>query len=146
MFILFLFSTCDKIKKISVNEKVYPTDYKCQSELAQAKKDTKDGQLVYCHYLTNESLLSFRSEDEFKHILKQNNIGYKFDFFTCMVIDGQTNHCYCEYVNNNFFKKKSKKFIDSLLNKADSLFLISHKNDSLDHPLRDVHRSLDKRD
>jgi hypothetical protein len=88
-----------------------------------AKNDIANGKLIYCRYSGSMLYLYFRSANEFKSLLKKYNIGYRNESLSDRIIPGQTQGCYMNYMNQAIEKKFGPKFIDSLKNVAEILYL-----------------------
>ncbi|MDX6183800.1 hypothetical protein SGQ44_15855 [Flavobacterium sp. Fl-77] len=112
-------------------EFVSESDTTCLKEIAEAKKELENGKLTYCHYSGNIINHYLRSEKELIEVLKENNIDFRNEGSSCVVYENQTEHCYCELMEEKINQKYGEKFVDSLLNIADEKYLIKHINDTM---------------
>ena len=112
-------------------EYVSESDTTCLKEISEAKKDLEKGKLTYCHYSGNIIHNYLRSEKELIEILKENKIDFRNQSSSCVVYENQTEHCYCELMQEKINEKYGEKFIDSLLNIADEKYLNKHINDTM---------------
>jgi len=115
----------------SIFEFVSQSDTTCLREIAEAKKDLDNGKLTYCHYSGNIINHYLRSEKELIEVLKENNIDFRNQGSSCIVYENQTEHCYCELMEEKINQKYGEKFVDSLLNIADEKYLNKHINDTM---------------
>lgn len=139
LFLIFLSTlliSCqfEKKPKGGFFEFVSKTDTTCLNEISEAKKDLEEEKLTYCHYSGNIYSHYLRSEKELIQILKENNIAFRNEGSSCIVYEGQTQHCYCKLMEEKINQKYGEKFIDSLLITADEKFLASHINDTMHYP------------
>ncbi|HEY6142206.1 MAG TPA: hypothetical protein VIV55_02090 [Flavobacterium sp.] len=117
--------------KGSFFEFVSQSDTTCLKEISEAKKDLEKGKLTYCHYSGNIIKHYLRSEKELIEVLKENNIDFRNEGSPCIVYENQTEHCYCEIMEEKINQKYGEKFVDSLLTIADEKYLIKHINDTM---------------
>ncbi|MFB9079051.1 hypothetical protein ACFFLS_09860 [Flavobacterium procerum] len=101
------------------------------NDIAKAKKDLEKGKLTYCNYSGNIINRYLRYEKELIEILKENNIDFRNEGSSCIVYENQTEHCYCELMEEKINHKYGEKFIDSLLNIADQKYVSKHINDTM---------------
>lgn len=112
-------------------EYVSESDTTCLKEISEAKKDLEKGKLTYCHYSGNIIHNYLRSEKELIEILKESKIDFRNQSSSCVVYENQTEHCYCELMQEKINEKYGEKFIDSLLNIAEEKYLNKHINDTM---------------
>jgi hypothetical protein len=105
-------------------------DTTCLKELADARKDIDNGSLVYCHYAGNIAFYELRSEKEMTFLLRQFNIDFQNAVSSDLVYEDQTQHCYCGLMTEKIQEKYGNRFLDSLLNQSDSLYVVNNINDT----------------
>lgn len=128
-YILFLLITLTILScKKSVADSVHPSDLNCKKELKDATTDIKNKKIVYCNYVGNIIFQSLRAEKEMDSLLKIHKIEYKDETSPCVVEENRNYHCYCELMQEEINNKFGEKFTDSLLNIADSLYILKHRN------------------
>jgi hypothetical protein len=133
IILLVLFASCQPhIDKESRFEKVPLTDTTCLKEIAIAKKDIGKGKLFYCHDAGSLLYQPSRCEHEMDSLLEFYGIGYKNTFTSDVIIEGQTQGCYGDYMNEMISDKFGSKFIDSLLYRADSIYVSKNLNKVFD--------------
>jgi hypothetical protein len=133
IFLCIALSSCKFESKPqgSFFEFVSQSDTTCLKEISEAKKDLAKGKLTYCHYSGNIMNHYLRSEKELIEVLKENNIDFRNQGSSCVVYENQTEHCYCELMEEKINQKYGEKFVDSLLNIADEKYLNKHINDTM---------------
>lgn len=133
IFLSIILISCqlERKPKGSFFEFVSKSDTTCLKQISEAKADLKNKKLTYCHYSGNITNHYLRSEKELIKILKENNIDFRNEGSSCIVYENQTQHCYCELMQEKIDQKYGGKFIDSLLNIADEKYLIKHINDTM---------------
>lgn len=120
-FISFLFSNClQKNKKDLKFNKNATSDITCLKERENAMLHFKNGVLTYCNYSQFPFL---RCEKKMEKLLQKNTIYFVNEFASDVIIEGQREDCYCSYMKEQIEAKYGKKFIDSLLYVADSIFI-----------------------
>lgn len=127
IFLLIIFlNSCNKQNDNSFVKKVNPRDTFCLKEINEANRDIKNNKLVYCHYVGNIIWNDLRSEKEMKSLLGNYKIDFQNESSPC-VIDTRLNYnCYCELMQEKIDNKFGKKFIQNLLNKSDSLWVLKN--------------------
>ena len=121
VILMILISSCRQSNKTTFRfDNISKSDTTCLKELKIAKKDRKTGKLIYCNY-TQWPLL--RCVKEMTLLLEKYNIQLVNEFASDVIIDGQTDGCYCDYMKEQIDNKYGKKFIDSLLYVADSVYI-----------------------
>lgn len=128
--ILLGFACGPNKKKLSRFEIVPKSDTTCLKDLDLAKKDIAKGHLVYCHYVGNIVWNGLRSEKEMTLLLNSYGISFKNETSSCIVYEGQSEHCYCEFMDEQIRNKFGSNFLDSLLKSADSLYVFQHLSDT----------------
>ena len=128
--IIFIASCRQPDKKVSRFDNIPKSDTTCLKELEKAKKDFNKGKLIYCNYTQFPRL---RCEKEMAQLLEKYNIPFENEYASDVIIEGQTDGCYCDYMQEQIETLHGKKFIDSLLYIADSIFISKNldKNYSL---------------
>jgi hypothetical protein len=128
--IISLGSCNNKSEKTSRFGNIPLADTTCLKEVEAAKTDSKRGTLVYCHYAGNILFNQLRSEKEMKQLLSKYNIEYENETSACVVFEGQTQHCYCEFMDEKIKAKFGLHFLDSLLSVSDSLYAFTNPLDT----------------
>lgn len=124
--------SCDFITKQNKSkfDNISKKDTTCLNDIKKAKTDIQKGKLVYCYTMGGLLYHGLRSEKELTLVLKRNNI----EFIGVVVSDidnpNQT-ECYCSFMEEKIIEKYGKKFIDSILDVSDKLYLKNNKNDTL---------------
>jgi hypothetical protein len=130
LIVIVLASCKDKSTKASRFDNVPSTDSTCIRDLEKAKKDLEKGKLVYCHYAGNILFNELRSEKEMTELLRKYQIEYKNEMSSCVIYKGQTEHCYCEFMDEKIKDKFGHQFLDSLLAVSDSLYAFNNPLDT----------------
>jgi hypothetical protein len=117
-------------KKVSRFDSLPKSDTTCLKELEKAKKDFKKGKLIYCNYSQFPRL---RCEKEMTQLLEQYNILFNNEYASDVIIEGQTDGCYCDYMQEQIENQHGKKFIDSLLYIADSVYISNNLDKIYDY-------------
>jgi len=123
---------CNDKRMKSVEDSVHPSDTICIKEISQAKTDFKNNKLVYCNYVGNIVWQALRAENEMQSLLKQNGIEYQDESSPCVIQDNRNYHCYCEFMQEKINEKFGDNFTDSLLYKADSLWIMKNRDKVFD--------------
>jgi DNA-dependent RNA polymerase auxiliary subunit epsilon len=131
IMIVVIFNNCNggKTKK-SRFDNIPATDTTCLKEVEIAKKHFAEEKLVYCNNAGSLLYISLRSEKEMRKLLQEYNIDYKNEITSDLVIYGQTQFCYCDFMLEKIAEKYGENFIDSLLNVSDSLFVFQNPLDT----------------
>jgi len=119
-----------KQKQASRFDNISQVDTTCLKALKKAKNDIENGKLTYCHYAGSLLYISLRSSHEMDSLLNISGLGYTEQMTSDVVYLDQTQGCYCDYMNQVIELKHGKKFIDSLLNLSDSLYVQNNLNDT----------------
>ncbi|HTJ53589.1 MAG TPA: hypothetical protein VL443_29245 [Cyclobacteriaceae bacterium] len=101
-----------------------PTDSLCISDIERAKKEIKDGKIVF----TQSAGFLFgniRYEEELRKLCEEHGLVFDFDLIGCIVFEGQTQGCYGDYMDEIIKKKFGSKFKEQLHIHADSMFLLN---------------------
>ncbi len=122
---------CRDRSKKSVEDTVHPTDTTCIKEIADAKTDIKNNKLVYCNYVGMGGGV-LRGEAEMQILLKKQNIKFKNESVSDLVISNHMDNCYCEFMQEKINEKLGSNFADSLLHIADSLWIIKNRDKVFD--------------
>ena len=128
--IIFIASCRQQNKKVSRFDNISKSDTTCLKELEKAKKDFNKGKLIYCNYTQFPRL---RCENEMAQLLKKYNISFENEYASDVIIEGQTDGCYCDFMQEQIETQHGKKFIDSLLYIADSIFISKNLDKTYDY-------------
>lgn len=126
LLIILIFSSCRENKKKSFIDKVHPNDTICLNEIEKAKKDIKNEKLYHCESVGGLLYIGLRCEKELDSLLNLNKIGLKLTASSDVVDPNRTYDCYCQLMQEKINEKFGKTFIDSLLFKADSLYVLKN--------------------
>lgn len=99
----------------------------CSNAEKKAFKDISKNKITYIKYLGMFGYL--RSEKELREILAEYNINFKIgETGSCLshVSDGE--YCYAQIMEKEINKRYGERFLDSLKNCADKLFVINNPN------------------
>ncbi len=99
------------------------SDRACHQELEKARTDIVNGHLVYCHHAGNLLYFRLRSAKELEELLRTHGIGYKEAMTSDVVIEGQTQWCYCGLMEEQIAAKYGEHFMDSLIDVSDDWFV-----------------------
>jgi hypothetical protein len=97
-------------------------DTLCISEIKKAQKDIAQGKIFFTFRFGIGSL-GLRYKNELKQLCKQNGLEFKKIPFGCISYEGQTQGCYCDYMDKKIIEKYGLDFKENLCKKADKLFL-----------------------
>jgi len=124
--------SCDFVKKQNNSrfDSISEKDTTCLNDVKEAKKDIQKGKLVYCYVMGGLLYHGLRSEKELTSVLKQNNIEFRGIIVSDIVYKDQT-HCYCEFMEEKIVEKYGKKFIDSLKDISEKMYLKRIVNDTI---------------
>jgi hypothetical protein len=125
-----LYSCNRTTKQKSRFDNISNADTTCLKEIAKAKADIQKGKLTFCHFAGSMLYEPLRSGDEMDSLLKTFGINYKEEITSDVIIENQTQGCYCDFMKEQIDKKFGKTFIDSLLNVSDSLYVQNNINDT----------------
>ncbi|MGX7668772.1 hypothetical protein [Flavobacterium pedocola] len=109
------------------NKNVTIIDTSCINGTKRAKQDIKNGKLSYLYY--PPMFRSFRGEEEFKNILKENNIKIIMGFSSCIHLGtpkGFKENCYEKIMAKEIENKFGTNFIDSLKIVAEKRYIIKN--------------------
>jgi len=81
LMLVLIIASC---KKSDFERSVPSTEKECLRKIKQAKKDIKDGKLVYCYHIGHFSGWGYRSEKEMTDILKNMAFHTKMIIFSCV--------------------------------------------------------------
>ncbi|HET6227229.1 MAG TPA: hypothetical protein VFF27_13180 [Bacteroidia bacterium] len=130
LFIVLLTSCKQEKQHKSRFDNIPLTDKECKAEVEMAKKKLEDGKLIFCDY-------GYSSLDEngveLAKLLKTYDIQYEHGVVSDVVVEGQTTGCYGDYLLEQIEFKYGKKFIDSLENVADSIYISKNKDKLFDY-------------
>ena len=110
-------------KEKSRFDNISQVDTTCLKALKKAKTDIKNGKLTYCHHAGSLLYIPLRSSHELDSLLNLSGLNYTEQITSDVVYPDQTQGCYCDYMNEMIERKYGTKFIDSLLNLSDSLYV-----------------------
>lgn len=123
--------SCKQIsKQKSRFNNITQIDTTCLKALKRAKDDIKNGRLTYCHHAGSLLYNELRNSHEMDSLLNIYGLNYTEEMTSDVVYPDQTQGCYCNYMNEAIEFKYGKKFIDSLLNLSDSLYVQNNLNDT----------------
>ena len=128
--IIFTSSCRQPDKTVSRFDNIPKSDTTCLKELEKAKKDFNKGNLIYCNYTQFPRL---RCEKEMAQLLAKYNIPFENEYASDVIIKGQTDGCYCDFMQEQIEIQHGKKFIDSLLYVADSIFISKNLDKTYDY-------------
>jgi len=112
-----------KQKQASRFDNISQVDTTCLKALKKPKNDIENRKLTYCHHAGSLLYISLRNSHEMDSLLNISGLGYTEQMSSDVVYPDQTQGCYCDYMNEVIEIKYGKKFIDSLLNLSDSLYV-----------------------
>lgn len=127
IFIIVLLVSCNKKKSVYIT--VNPKDTACIKELQIAEVDLKNNKIVYCNYTGSPGFHALRAEKQMDSLLKIKNIEFQNESSPCVIDEKLNYHCYCDLMQEKINEKFGNKFIDSLLFKADSIYILKHLNE-----------------
>ncbi|MDQ1164358.1 hypothetical protein [Flavobacterium sp. SORGH_AS_0622] len=122
--------SCNRDKKESMENKIHPDDTSCMEELHLAKKDISNAKLVYCNYTGNIVYHPLRAQKQMDSLLHKFKVKFQNEGSPCVIENNRNYHCYCEYMEEKIVEKYGEKFIDSLLFKADSIYILKHLDET----------------
>ncbi len=132
--ILFLSSCSEKSNVNNISEKQSlplfnsyinnpkETDTLCINEIERAKKDLKQGFIVFTQSV-GFGTGQLRYEKELNELCKTKGLVLGVDMIGCVIMRGQTQGCYGDYMDKIISEKFGDNFKQKLHIKADSLFL-----------------------
>lgn len=126
--ILVILSDCSQKKSTLQDEKVPyvmnpdPNDSLCMYDIERAKKDIRNGKIVFTESMGLGSG-EIRYEAELKKLCIEKGLIFDYDLISCLVFEGQTQGCYGAYMNEIIEEKFGAGFKERLHIQADSLFL-----------------------
>ena len=130
LFFPILFGSCNNQKKESSK---FDKDTTCLKAINKAKADVGKGKLVYYYHAGSLLYNPLRCEYELDSLLKPFNIELANYMTSDVVILGQWQGCYEDYMNENLAIHFGKNFIDSLKYIADSLYVSKNLNTLFDY-------------
>ncbi len=107
-----------------------PSDTTCLAQIKRAKKDVKNGKIVFNHPV-GLGFGMLRYEEELKEVCKEYGLEYEVELVSCVVFEGQTQGCYGHYMDMVLSNKYGADFKSKLHRKADSLFLFNVLQDEI---------------
>ncbi|MDJ1506015.1 hypothetical protein [Xanthocytophaga agilis] len=129
---LVAFYSCNSTSKPqSQFENIPSTDSTCLKEVRNAKADIRKGKLTFCHFVGMLVKKSSRSDQEMDSLLTLFGINHQAELVSDVVMEGQTDGCYCGFMREQIDQKFGKTFIDSLLTVSDSLYVQNHIHDTM---------------
>lgn len=105
-------------------------DTLCISEIERAKKDIKNGRIVF----TQTAGLLFgdiRYESELRKLCKEYGLVFDFDLISDVIYEGQTQGCYGDFMDKVILERYGIGFKENLHEKADSLFLFRTQSENI---------------
>src|SRR5687768_10986809 len=116
LFSIILIVSCKSRNKHSGRfENISSSDTTCLKAIAKAKTDLTKGRLIYYHHAGSLLYNPLRSEHEMDSLLKPYNIRLTNYNTSDVIISGQTQGCYEDYMNEYLANRFGQGFIDSLL-------------------------------
>lgn len=109
------------------NKKVKIIDTSCINGTKRSEQDIKKGNLAYLYY--PPMFRYFRGEEEFKTLLKENNIKLIMGFSSCCKLGtpkGFKENCYEKIMAKEIEKRFGTNFIDSLKKVGDIRFILKN--------------------
>ena len=103
--LIFIASCRQQNKKVSRFDNISKSDTTCLKELEKAKKDFNKGKLIYCNYTQFPRL---RCENEMAQLLKKYNISFENEYASDVIIEGQTDGCYCDFMQEQIETQHGK--------------------------------------
>lgn len=119
------------------------TDSMCIEDIERAKNDVLKGRIVFCMPM-GLGTFQLRQEEQIRQLCTKNNIVFNYEMFSDVIISGQTQGCYCAYMDKVIEDKFGKGFKEKMLQKADSILLAS--NDTVEYFLCDKRPQIPGRD
>lgn len=120
---MFLGSCGPKTKTASQYDNIPATDKECLKALSKAKAALAEGKLVYCNHAGSLGYWPLRSRVELESLLAESGIEFKEEMTSDVVVEGQTQWCYCGFMEEQIATKFGKGFIDSLIDVSDDWFV-----------------------
>lgn len=109
-------------------------DSLCIKDLDKAEKDIAKGHISFCEPF-GFGTFPMRQEKYLKQLCEKHHIYFKYELFSDVIIEGQTQGCYGTYMDEILKEKFGNDFKEKLKKQADSLLSIS--NDTIDYYLCD---------
>lgn len=130
LIFLILFCSCNNSPKKQSGrfDNISPSDTTCIKAIKKAKADVAKGKLVYYYHAGGLIYNPLRCENELDSLFNQFNIELASYVTSDLIIPGRTQGCYEDYVNESLANHFGKKFIDSLMYLADSLYVLKKIN------------------
>jgi len=126
VFIIALYSCSGATNQSTRFAGIPATDTTCLKELEEAKSAIEKGKLMYCHVAGGFFYKPLRSAHEMDSLLKKFGISYNEEILSDVVYGDQTDGCYCGFMKEEIDTRFGSTFIDSLLNVADSLYVLNN--------------------
>ncbi|OQP59609.1 hypothetical protein A3860_36630 [Niastella vici] len=127
-FCILAFGSCTNSDKKSKFDNISSTDTTCIKAVKRAKEDISKGELSFCYHTGSLLYEPVRCEEEIDSILTLLGIGYRNVMTSDVVYEGQTQGCYGDYMNEVILRRFGNHFIDSIMYKADSIFVSKNPN------------------
>lgn len=123
---IITFYSCKENELVKYEKSTNKNDTSCIEELKVAKAMIEKDSLVYCNYTGNIVFYPYRAEEEVKVLLDKYNIHYQNESSPCVIQENRNYHCFCQYMEIAIAEKYGKTFVESLLNKSDSLWVLKN--------------------
>lgn len=130
VFIATLYSCNSTANQKSRFDNISNADTSCLKEVKKAKAYIQKGKFTFCHFAGSMLYEPLRSGDEMDSLLKKFRIDYKEEITSDVIFENQTQGCYCDFMKEQIDERFGNTFIDSLLNKSDSLYVQNNINDT----------------
>jgi hypothetical protein len=127
-FCILAFNCCTNSDKKSKFDNIRSTDTTCIKAVKRAKEDISKGGLSLCYDAGSLLYEPLRCEKEIDSLLTLFGIGYRSFMTSDVVYEGQTQECYGDYMNEVILRRFGNHFIDSIMYKADSIFVSKNPN------------------
>ncbi len=134
ILLIFLFSCSSKNENSSSCDDdlfcPYETDKECISEVAKAKQSIKKGEIYFC---IHHGMMGYdRYEGFIDEVCKLYKLKVTTALSSDLVYENITENCFCVYMDAYIEKKFGDDFREMIEKKADSLYSLSLKNDTIE--------------
>jgi hypothetical protein len=125
----YSFSFCQvDVRKENKDEEIDTLDENCLKEIKRAKEDIKNNKIVFTRIFHLIDL--YPRKFEMDSLLKQSNISVVEGYGSCFHTPGIRKHCYKEEMDKEISKRFGSKFIDSIYDIAERIYVQKHINDT----------------
>jgi hypothetical protein len=133
LVLLLVFSSCDTWSSKSKFDNIPRSDTTCIKAVNKARADIAQGNRFYCYHAGSLLYQPLRCQKEMDSILNIYGISYKNVTTSDVIYEGQTQNCYGDYMNDKINEKFGSNFLDSLLYKADSIYITKIPDEIFDY-------------